>query len=375
MTAFFCATSFQIMNAIAMKYSTFRDEVADVYILDYFIDADQYIAKVRETGLFREVYFIKAWEIYQRLGGSSGIKYLKKLKHAVWKLYYYSLYEKTLLELGIRPENYVKIFFSYLDPICIMLGIYAKKNHLNMHFLGFEDGNACYIKELDEREGKIERLFHATLQVYQKEEYWLYCPEQVDDYEKYRARLKKIRFHQTEKVILSSIMETIWNETKEATINEHFIFFDGFESQETLEKIVPVLTEACGCENIIYKVHPRRRDNYYEKHGCKLWAKQSIPFEAFLFKNNISNKVLVCNFSSACFNAKFMFDQEPTIIFLCNIIDTLGVDRKKILRFISKLQSQYKNKRKICVPENMDAFIKVLCELNAIMTDDTRREL
>lgn len=100
-------------------------------------------------------------------------------------------------------------------------------------------------------------------------------------------------------------------------------------------------------------------DRYYENMGLNMWKLCAIPFEVLLAKQNMGNKVLICNYSTACLNAKFIFDQEPTIIFLYNLLET-DERRNEISILISKLKSLYVNKSKIYIPNSIQEFFVIL---------------
>ena len=153
MVLFFCSTPFQIMSALAIRENAYRDEHAKMYILDYFNDAEEYVEKLQNTKLFQEVKLLRVWKIYQRVYGTRAqneTKLINKLRHSIWRIYYYIRYEKILQEFGIDGEDIEKVLISYREPICLLLARNNYKRHLNIHFIGYEDGNSSYLGELDE---------------------------------------------------------------------------------------------------------------------------------------------------------------------------------------------------------------------------------
>lgn len=355
--AFFCATPFQLITAVLIKECNYSRADVSIYLLDYFEDAEGYVERVRKTGLFKEVNFIKAWEIYQRIHGVGRMKATGKLARIIWKIFHYTNYKRTLIRLGIRVHELEQVFFSHMDPICILLGRYEKKKHQGIRFMGFEDGNGSYIRELDENRKILEKIFKIPIQVFAKEKYWLYQPEQVIEYSRYANKLESIRVRKS--IELSHFINVVWENISEYYIRERFIFLDGLDNTASLDLIIPELIKECGVNNIICKIHPRRKDRYYEEQGINLWREKSVPLEAFFLEHDISDKILICNYSSACFNAKFMFDQEPVVIFLCKLMNK-PTDVNQVLSLITKLQSVYLNKNKIYIPNDKNELINVL---------------
>ena len=291
MVAFFCSTPFQIMNALVIKENGYRNVDVVLYILDYFNDAEKYVEKLENTNLFQEVKFLKAWKIYRKAYETrreNTTKFVSKLSHSIWRVYYYIRYEKILQKLGIDGENIEEVLISYREPICLLLARKKYKKHLDIGFVGFEDGSGSYSGELDEIRGKVEKLFHIPKQVFEKQAYWVYRPDQIESRDKYINRIYRMKIDKVENFL--PLIYNIWGDMCDDLVEANFIYFDSIDNIKCLNQIIPKLIEVCGLANIVIKKHPRRMDSYYENADLKMWKLYAVPFEVVLAKQNMENK-------------------------------------------------------------------------------------
>lgn len=355
MIHFFCSTPLQIYTSIVLSETDFRDEKKKIYIIDYFNESEEYVSRLKELGIFVDVIHLAALNMYERI---------KAKKHGYiglvfWNLYYYGRYAHVLKKLKINIEKNDSVFFSYLEPVCLMLTKLNKKRKMQYHFLGFEDGIGAYTIPLERRPGKIERYMGVN-PYYKKECYWVYRPELLL-HESKGGNVRRINSKLTDE--LRHSIKTLWSEVDNIKINHRTIFFDDTIGEKSIKKISEVLS--LYKDKVIVKKHPKRMDRFYESRGYDVLLPQSIPFECFLIENNLSNKVLINTFSSAAVNCIFMFDQRPTIVFLYEVIedDTYNSRRNEIGELIENLRYLYGTDNKIYVPKTYEEFKIILKEL------------
>ena len=346
MIHFFCSTPLQIYTSIVMKLNCFQGEKARIYVIDYFIHAEEYLQKLNDTKLFDDVILVKAKKMYLRLKPPV----FRKVPYLLWHFIYYTFYERYLRKYKVKVKPNDTVFFSYLEPICLMLTKLNKTKELLLHFCGYEDGIGAYTLPLERAESRIEHFF-CFEPYYKKEEYWVYHPEFVIESEK--NNLKKIPFYRSKELLLST--NKVWDIKNVTAINKEIIFFDDLISDNEIKRIFEIVQEGLDSE-IMVKMHPRRFDlSIYNNKKISIYEPRSLPFEVCMQNKDLSSKVLINIFSSAVINCIFMFNQFPTIVFLYKIInDSAYKEREEeIDLLVEKLRSMYKD-NKIYVPETLD---------------------
>lgn len=357
MVHFFCSTPLQIFTSVVLAASEFRDEDKNIYVIDYFSDSLEYTTRISKVDLFKNVYHLPIRSIYDRVK-----KYRNSRLYAgFWNAFYFIRYKTILRSLDIYIGYHDITFFSYCEPICIMLTILNKKKGLDIKFYGFEDGIGAYTILLDRIEGRWEHLF-GDPPYYQKQMYYVYRPEFVIEREKYIDRIKKINLQYTDP--LKQNLNEIWKEALQIKIKKKVIFFDDLINDQEMQTLIKLSDEIKTIT--IVKKHPRRLDDrYYESLGFSILQPQSVPFESFMLNNDMSDRILINVFSSAVVNSVFMFNQRPTMIFLYELINDIEYEnRKKDIRsLIDKLRAIYGKDERIYVPKSNEEYIKILDDI------------
>ncbi len=354
MIHFFCSTPLQIYTSVILGKTEFVGEQKIIYILNYFNDCEKYLDRIEKFNLFEEVRFVKAWSMYGKL------KKREKgfLNYLGYNIYYYSRYAKVLDEYNIVINENDRVFFSYLEPICLMIAKLNKRKKLNIHFLGFEDGIGAYLLPLDRKPNKIEKVLGCE-PYYKKECYWVYRPEYIAE-ESRNNTVVGIQYKIDDDV--RNTLLGIWSDYSGITDKSRCIFFDDVITDKDLYNTIEILRDYK--DYITVKKHPRRMDHFYEKWNFAEFEPQSIPFEAVVTNSNVSDRVLINYFSSAVLNVIFEFDQRPTLIFLFELVDDPMYKEKldDLRRVIDYLKDIYEDKNKIIVPHTYE-------ELRNIMND------
>ncbi len=353
MIHFFCATPLQIYTSIILAETDFQKEEKTIYLIDYFHGYEDYLSRLENIHVFNKVKLLSLKTMYDRIKTRKNGIFL----FVIWNIYYYLSSSRLLRALDIEVENGDSIFFSYLEPLCLMLARVNKKRKLHLHFMGYEDGIGAYTMPLDRKPGRFER-FLTVAPYFNKECYWVYRPEYVIDSCE-DSMLKRIRLDYDDK--LKSDILSIWAEVNRIHIEDKYIFFDDTVSNDALNQIVDELD--CLDDSIIVKKHPKRMDDFYELKGYNILAPQSIPFESYLIGNDMSDKVLINTFSSAVINSVFMFNQRPTIIFLYEILedDAYKYRINEVRKLIEDVRIIYGEcKYKIHVPKSFEEFRALL---------------
>lgn len=115
-------------------------------------------------------------------------------------------------------------------------------------------------------------------------------------------------------------------------------------------------------EKSIVKSHPRQEKSALRELGFDMYERYTTPWEVLAFNQDMSEKTLLCIFSTSCVYPKLMYDEEPRIIFLYKLI---GMDYsffgKGMISFVDGIGKLYRDKNKFFIPESWDELAEY-CE-------------
>lgn len=326
MIAFFCATPVQIYQIVNIREKYYKDRKTVLYVLDYFANAEKYVEKIKEQKIFDEVIFVKAWKMHQRIRArkykdsffqnfifstSVDRSVLKKIYRNFWQLYYYVFNNKVLKLLQLkRDEELAEVFFSYNEPIKVMLALKLKNKFV---FSSFEDGSADYVLGVVSEKDRIERLLNVPDYAFSPEKVFAHFPKAMKREEKLRAEIIQVDFSQNKKS--REALYEIFDIKNVQEIKEKVIFFDTLVENQNMDSMILPL-KIFSTDKIVYKKHPRRRDRYYEDKDLNLYNKDTLPFEMYCEYFDVSDKILISHCSTACISPSLFFNQSPTVV-LC----------------------------------------------------------
>ena len=371
MIAFFCSTPYHIFSVISIKIQYYKEEESDLFILDYFSGSDKYAERIRPLGLFSNIHHINIWDKYARIMKDvknpqrDPWKIRMRVSHAFWKLFYYGRCGAELKKDHIEPGRYSAVFFAFNEPVDNMIGIYARRKRVHILQYGFDDGTQDYLFELDEKYQsmqRLERIMGVPENVYRKDKYWVYRPDQLRNRSKYDQRVERI-FPPDDEV--KALILRIWDVDRTPYIPGRYIFLDNLLEREALHKIAVSILEIVGRDNFTFKRHPLRgEDRVFVDNEVETWPASDIPFEVYLATGNYEDNVLISWYSTACFTPKFIYDQEPIIIFIYHIV-AVNEEIERIESMVNKLISAYEHKERIYIPNDINELCQIIEKINA----------
>ena len=332
MVLFFCATPVQIYRAINLKEQFYMDKKCKMFVFNYFNGAENYVEKCKATGLFEDVRFVKFFKISQR---TNALKYKKsklfsgvqdsffKLLHSrdqlrnlyarIWATYYYVLKNDVLKLTGIKSDEEIEeIFFSYFDPIMQML--YLKLENKNIEYNRYEDGTGTYFNGAIFPERRFDKWLKIGKNIFYPKKVFVRVPEALKDYEEVKnngIEIHKTDFSQNKKS--KELLYEIFDVKNIPEIKEKIIFFDTLIENQDMDAMILPLSRFTK-EELVYKKHPRRKDDYYEQKDVNIYSGASLPFEMYCEYFDVSDKILISHCSTACIAPALYFDQSSTSI-------------------------------------------------------------
>ncbi len=360
-SAFFCSTPYQLLAAMSIVKDT--KEESDLYILTQFDNAEKYAKQIKKASLFARVRlinddYIKSLFIKDKL--------ISKLHLSMVLSFVFtdSIVKKILFE----DTEYSKIYFSSKAYILRLIEFYYEKIKSSVEKIYFEDGIGTYssftnINSLRERDYAIKNILSPSWNPLRCDKLFVYSPKVY----KSLNQGSKYNIHQIINLCNTDmdLVNKIFGVDKEIGISESVILLDTiptevFDADNTkrYHSIVQQIVRIIGNDNVTVKRHPR--DISHKNNNYHYYEKDSIPFEVVIANSNMDNKVLISYFSTAIVTPKLLFNQEPYVILLNNLVRSKIKVSDEIVKCFDEIKKLYRDKTRFIVPNNETELIEAL---------------
>lgn len=358
MIAYFCTTPYQILTACHLAFTELKDEKIDLYVLNHFNDAEIIAERLSKQSLFSNVKYVDCIGFSKSFSKNTPIRFAQKI-------YRYLSYKRiTRSIVGINNEFYNDVYFAYPDVITqlALKTIYKNNNSVKVHLT--EDGLGAYLPFI-EQTTTYKKLFNKLTSV----------DKVLDNYDSLRVYMpelmhsssfpiKKIEPIDIENLKFREIVNSVFDYKKGDEIEEKLIYFEQpFTSRPGLDNAIARIIDEILINDYIVKLHPRSQSNKYINHNQ--YHNHNLPWEVIVMNSEIENKVLLSYYSTVSLSPKFMFDEEPYIIYLFEIpeLKKLNEIDQELTDFISKFKGIYTDNDKIFIPKSIDELISLLSKL------------
>lgn len=349
---FACTTPYQIMGAISILIN--QPLEADIFIFGMFKDYLTVAKRVKQTGIFSNVYVVnpKKYRNIQKLEALIQMVNARYIVNSFFSeeisyQYYYSSsrahIKNILLHELIRRNKSLKIII-YDDG----MGTYDRSSHVL---------NTSKLRKTAERiigwdmytPGRISFSVYEPA-LFEKPDGLLNCPV---------SQMPKPDVSgQTGETI-----KKIFNVTQESEIREKVIIFEPLrgldrerdEKLKTIDKCYEYAVDVFGRKNVVIKPHPLST-KVTESH-TNIYRNTSIPMEAlYAGMEELDHRILITYASSAVYTPKIFFDAEPWVINLFRIVDNHHGSVSEWEEPYHKFKSIYRTPSKIMAPKTIDEF-------------------
>ena len=362
---FFCTTPFQILSAV--NISLMNNEKADIYIGAHFPQAIEYASRLEKIGIFEKVIIIDEEKIHKKyLKNNRG--FFNHLEIAKSYLHINEIAKMILVEDTHYEKAYTSSSRIYVGR---MVQLYFLKNRINTEFIYFDDGEGSYYNKITYSFRFLDILVRIILlgtrglkSVVQKKKILLYSPELY----------KKLNPSSNAEVFtikpfsagegLQTYVNDIFAISEKKLIGESVIIMDTVKTEfiaDHLELCYELVVEHFGVDNVVIKKHPR--DTSISDRTYKYYCEYSIPFEALSLNLDMENKVVIALSSTATVMPKIIFNQEPYIVMLYELINIKNESKrtkKQRELFYKQCKAMYNDKGKFNIPKSCVEFENVL---------------
>lgn len=332
-----CNTHYQLLVAIQLKLSIYRDNNVDCVLSDIISGVNTIANRLKKENVFRNVFLAKAkgvdfkWNT-DLVGGG--------------------FIDKELAD-SIKGDGYSEYLFANLGGIDLALGRLLMKNNSNIIVSMFEDGLSSYsrifgsvIESATKGKGikDIIRKFMVKYPFAKLDSYYVFCPEiMVWDC----AEVKKIPPVKDNIEELRVIANNLYDfASLSDTYDEKIVFFEESYFQDGIKvndiSLVDSLAKEHGRSSILVKTHPRNEVNRFKNLGYKTNKDKAVPWEVIALNIDLDDKILVTMTSSALVNTYIMRPSDAKLIYDFRGIDILSNERLKYtVEVINKMKTVF----------------------------------
>lgn len=317
---FLCNTVYQVMVACWINHTYYKGDNTDIIVSDHMNDFEGVATRIREQGIFREVYSIRSRDyVYKPETFDNSVK--AQIKRSLQP-------EKQMGHIIRFRRKYDVMIASNLDTITQLIFNVLKNDrrskvgNKDLKLYIFEDGIITYsrlfLSYYNECKNKSVSMKHRLFDKICNNEYiygnitgmYLFNPELMmykPDWE--LIPIKKI--DKNDDLFRRQLNYIFRYDQMNDSYDRKIIFMEeslyiGEKKRPDLELLNRIADEV-GKENIMVKIHPRNPENIFENEGYKTNKNTAIPWELILINNDFSDKRLITIGSSSVLNPVTVF--------------------------------------------------------------------
>ena len=348
--------------ATAFKMMVLKEQQVDIIISDLIYNSNRLYENVAQSRFFENVFYLKNYEL----------DYVKRNKkeELINDLFRRKIMSRLLPSLGKYDYFYI---VDSLKSINIIYEILKRKNK-NIILYYYEEGPIAvlcdqgnHFKKKNEYFGLKRKLLNTFLGL-----------EYVDGsfsaaYSSVYNKMPSNYFEWRKMPIISCDclkqyvmkLNQFWEYKHDNTLKRKIVFLEESfytddRGDKDLEIVRDLLNNSYG-RDVIVKLHPRTRENRFNKLGIEVYKDSSIPWELVTLNGDLDDTILVCVGSGAILYPKLYWNIEQKSIALLNCDE---------YRFKYLDNEYYRTFTKVCgdnniayMPQNRVEFLKILGEL------------
>lgn len=362
-SCFFCTTPFQIISALLLTSNLSLD--ADLYIVPQFKNAKNLANKIKEEKIFANVSVVdtEAFEKYKKSKTKAGL-YIGIIKN-------YIALNKIVEGFLLRERSYDDMYISSKANVgrLVLFYLYKKEELPVLHYI--DDGESSYDNVRITEASKPDKIIRSI--IFGKN---VLNITEVDRYLFSPVLYFKLNPNSQAKVLPmprisdddKQMLKRVFDITKNKLISEPVLILDILKSEnmETVEsdKLIRLYRDIInyfGSDRVIIKKHPR--DSSAEIKDANYYKDYSVPMEALCIASDFENKILISAGSTAVVLPKLLFNAEPTVILLNELITTKHYTVSNAKQYYELCKQTYNQTDKFNIPQSTMEFYDVVSKL------------
>ena len=360
---FLCNTHFQCITAITIKLTKYANEEVDIIISDYMKDSKKLYQRIKEIGIFGDVYHISVRDCFSK---KKNFKYYINVLNTELRPEYWAD------KIGIKSDY--ESFFTYnTDPLAESIFYKLRKKNSNTAVSLYDEGYSTYTSLYQNSLfGKTVRL-NILRSVFNflgnrkhiidfAQDIFLFDPDLLCWNVPFKInKIDSVKKSEEYYEILNKVFG--FEELKDS-YDRNVIFFEEsyYWDNRPIDdlKMVEYLAKKIGKNRIMIKLHPRNRVNRFNKLKYTTNNEVGIPWEIIAMNmKNYTDKLFVTYTSGSVISYRILFEKKfkSIMLFDCMQESNSNINESSKMYF-EKFSNKY----------NEDFFIpKNLKELDVIL--------
>lgn len=359
---FICWRPIQIINAL---YYVFDDMEncrgnSDLIVVNDFYESKEIACRLRETKLFRNVYFVEM---------EKNRSVLDVFLHTLFPGYF--LKKKLGKTFDYQYDQLIASGWNYL------VYKFVEANHHKLKVIFSEDGIGSYLGDARFFEfiGPRQRLMKTLLNrgpfSVKIAVQYVALPE-LCDVEKYDYPIEKLKIDFENKRFVSLVDQVFLTQETQLDAKGKCIILDQLVDNNLCEsnsrtkiELYTYISDYLKNVRLICRKHPNDHTDEIEKALYMEYDDSRHPWELIALHSIHDKDILVSFHSTSTVVPKLTFGKEPYVICLYKLMDFTNTDEIiEVDLFFQKVRSQYAEPEKIIIPETIDALRDQLIRLS-----------
>ena len=338
---FLCNTYYQLIVALQMKITVFKEENVVVLLSDHSMNADNITKKLSKEKIFAQVEYIET----RKIDYTS-----KSLRSKIKNLYNAFFCNNSDLFKFLFNRKFDEFFyFNQNLSTNIIYSIILKSNN-NIKCNQYEEGIFSYdaMKNRD-----ILKINSILLKIYcclrlifglkvllkETKDAYVFYPEMYTG-DRFINKIPQIEMNSELKKLLMKIYEL---NNRNNYYKQKYIYFSAICDVEGGEpigelKLVKQIAELVGNDNLIIKKHPRDTRDVYEKSDLIVDKNSAIPWEVIQLVYDFKDHIFLTATSGSVLTINSIVPNKAKTYFLFNLCD---IKNNYIAKKVSELINDY----------------------------------
>ena len=297
-----CTTYFQLITAIQMRRTLFSEDEFTVVMTSDSNGGRAVSDRLRETGIFDEVYYVERTRVAMADFRSAGQKAERFLNYFVKGSYVSYLKKPYDLFLTYNLYWYSFMMFNALQQDNPAVKVAKYEEGILSYFVDDRRFEYRYFKRI----AKIKKFLRQPVIFDRLHTFYCYYPEF------YEGNLSTAKIPPMEHgdAWLRDTMCTLFDVDPDKLVYDRkFLYFASMLDSEVVAgesgefDILKEIVDVVGADNIMVKLHPRENDpQRYRDLGVAIDANSDIPFEVIRLVKDFSDKIFLTCLSSSTIN-------------------------------------------------------------------------
>lgn len=342
---FICNTAYQLMTGVQIRQKLYPADKADLLLSNQMVGAEAVAQRARTCGLFSQV------------------AYIENKKQTFANRIAETLHDITLIrKLRKQLGEYDVVCLSNISVFTILFLRFYQRKAFKLNI--FEDGFVTYCRSFEhtDRASLIAKLINPKGILGNVSHIFLFNPDLLEWHRKNIQPVAIPKFDRTDTETIRALNH-LFAFSQDDTYDKPYLFMEEsfYADQFPVDdvRLVELMAEKVGRENVMVKLHPRNPENRFESRGIKTNHSFSTPWELILLNTELQDCTLVSISSSSILQPYLLLGQPIKAISLLRLLpEKPGNMKGELGVFMQSLFDKYSN---ICFsPATEDEFLNVL---------------